>query len=79
MKWDFSPIGINLNTPLPLDLHIWLRRLTWAQLLACTTAPICLLKNVINFVQLWKASKILVGVDLAERATARDEKEKTKR
>jgi CDP-diacylglycerol--inositol 3-phosphatidyltransferase len=76
MKWDFSPIGLKVTTPLPFDLHLWLGQLTWAQLLACTTAPICLLKNVINFVQLWKASKILVGVDLAERAI---EREKTKR
>jgi CDP-diacylglycerol--inositol 3-phosphatidyltransferase len=30
------------------------------------------LKNIINFVQLWKASKILVGVDLAERAKTRE-------
>lgn len=79
MKWDTSPIGLKTNTPLPLDLHLWLAQLTWAQLLAWTTAPVCLLKNIINFVQLWKASKILVGVDLAERAAARDEREKTKR
>jgi CDP-diacylglycerol--inositol 3-phosphatidyltransferase len=30
------------------------------------------MKNIINMVQLWKASKILVGVDLAERAKARE-------
>lgn len=35
--------------------------------------PIFVLKNVINVVQLWKASKILVGVDLAERAKARED------
>jgi CDP-diacylglycerol--inositol 3-phosphatidyltransferase len=34
--------------------------------------PICFAKNVINVVQLWKASKMLVGVDLAERAKARE-------
>jgi len=39
--------------------------------MALLTAPIFLLKNIINVVQLWKASKILVGVDLAERAAAR--------
>lgn len=78
MKWDFAPIGIKINTPLPYDLQLCLAQMTWAQLLACTTAPICLLKNVINFVQLWKASKVLVGVDIAERAIARDEKERSK-
>lgn len=36
--------------------------------------PVFFIKNVINVVQLWKASKILVGVDLAERAKARKEK-----
>lgn len=41
--------------------------LTWPQLLAVITAPICLGKNIINVVQLWKASKILVGIDLATR------------
>jgi CDP-diacylglycerol--inositol 3-phosphatidyltransferase len=46
--------------------------LTWPQLLALFCFPICALKNVINIVQLWKASKMLVGVDLAERAAARE-------
>lgn len=39
--------------------------------MASITFFIFVLKNVINVVQLWKASKILVGVDLAERAAAR--------
>ncbi len=46
---------------------------TWPQLLAYVCGPICALKNFVNLVQLWKASKILVGVDLAERAKAREE------
>ena len=48
-----------------------LGNLTYPQLMATLTFPIFLLKNIINVVQLWKASKILVGVDLAERAAAR--------
>lgn len=36
--------------------------------------PICFGKQVINVVQFWKASKILVGLDLAERKAARQEK-----
>jgi CDP-diacylglycerol--inositol 3-phosphatidyltransferase len=32
---------------------------------------VCFVKNVINVVQMWKASKILVGVDLAERGRLR--------
>lgn len=51
---------------------IWfLRQLTWPQVAAMFTGPVCLLKNIINVVQFWKASKILVGLDLHERAAAR--------
>ncbi|EEB90027.1 hypothetical protein MPER_11820 [Moniliophthora perniciosa FA553] len=38
-----------------------------AKFVAWCTLPVCALKNVINLVQLWKASKVIVGVDLAER------------
>jgi CDP-diacylglycerol--inositol 3-phosphatidyltransferase len=43
--------------------------------MALMTFPIFAIKNIINVVQLWKASKILVGVDLAERAAARAAKQ----
>ncbi|KIJ44018.1 hypothetical protein M422DRAFT_228628 [Sphaerobolus stellatus SS14] len=79
MKWESQPIGIRPYTILPFDLPAFLAEVTWAQLLACCTFPICVLKNFINLVQLWKASKILVGVDLAERATAREAREESKR
>lgn len=46
--------------------------LTWPQLMAYCSSPVFFVKNAINVVQLWKASKILVGVDIAERAAARD-------
>ena len=45
--------------------------LTWPELIALLCFPVSVLKNIVNIVQLWKASKILVGVDLAERAKAR--------
>ncbi|PPQ63084.1 hypothetical protein CVT24_005939 [Panaeolus cyanescens] len=61
MRWTTTPISPAL-----------LGHLTYPQLMAYLTAPIFLLKNIINVVQLWKASKILVGVDLAERAAARN-------
>ncbi|KAF8522236.1 phosphatidylinositol synthase [Hysterangium stoloniferum] len=77
MKWDFQPIGLRAYTALPFELPLWLPNVTCAQLLAIVTFPVCLFKNIINVVQLWKASKILVGVDLAERAAAREEKEKS--
>ncbi|KAJ9125502.1 hypothetical protein QFC22_000463 [Naganishia vaughanmartiniae] len=51
---------------------IWfIRQVTWPQVVAILTGPVCFGKNVINCVQFWKASKILVGVDLAEREAAR--------
>lgn len=63
MKWVTDPIG----------LPSFLSNLTYAQAAAIISLPVCFLKNVINLVQLWKASKILVGVDLAEREMARKE------
>ncbi|KAK7043596.1 hypothetical protein VNI00_008207 [Paramarasmius palmivorus] len=45
--------------------------LSWAQFIALVTFPVCFLKNIINLVQLWKASKVIVGVDLAEREKRR--------
>ncbi|KAI0028116.1 CDP-diacylglycerol-inositol 3-phosphatidyltransferase [Vararia minispora EC-137] len=46
--------------------------LTWAGVAALCCAPISFVKNAINVVQLWKASKMLVGVDIAERQAARE-------
>ncbi|KAJ3513652.1 hypothetical protein NLJ89_g2830 [Agrocybe chaxingu] len=60
IKWTSRPIGLS-----------FLGNMTYPELMALTSFPIFFLKNVINVVQLWKASKILVGVDLAERAAAR--------
>jgi len=63
MKWIETPIG----------LPGFFSNLTYPQLVAASTFPIFLGKNIINMVQLWKAAKILVGVDLAERALAREQ------
>lgn len=62
MKWVHTPISS----------FALLSSFTWPQILALVSLPVCFAKNVINLVQLWKASKILVGVDLAERAAARE-------
>lgn len=67
MKWVHTP----LSTSIGMDVA-YLSGWTWAELLAAVCFPICATKNFINAVQLWKASKILVGVDLAERAQARE-------
>jgi CDP-diacylglycerol--inositol 3-phosphatidyltransferase len=69
MKWVKTPIGLT---------HPLLKHLTWPEAVAIASFWVFLAKNIINFVQLWKASKILVGVDLAERAKAREASPKSK-
>ena len=66
IKWVHTPLWPSVGIA-----PILFANLTWAEAMAWTCLPICFLKNVINLVQLWKASKILVGVDLAERARER--------
>lgn len=46
--------------------------ITWPQVVGLLTFPICAGKQMINVVQFWKASKILVGIDLADRQAARN-------
>ena len=67
MKWVHTPLSESFGITGALADY------TWPQLLAYVSGPICAYKNFVNLVQLWKASKILVGVDLAERAKAREE------
>ncbi|KAF8343939.1 CDP-diacylglycerol-inositol 3-phosphatidyltransferase [Cantharellus anzutake] len=76
-KWETSPIGepfrsLALGFPYRYQAHV--ADITWPQLLAVLTSGVCFLKNIINVVQLWKASKILVGLDIAERASRRLER-----
>jgi CDP-diacylglycerol--inositol 3-phosphatidyltransferase len=66
MKWVDTPLDYKLAQEHPI-----LMDLTWASAIALVCLPVCVLKNIINLVQLWKASKILVGVDLVERGMAR--------
>lgn len=83
MKWDTVPLGLSLFPAFIAQwipsLAVWISSLTFAQILALFTFPVCFGKNVINLVQGWKASKILVGVDLAERNRARAVKLQEKR
>jgi len=69
MKWVHTPIGLAVHSTYP---PLSLTDVTYPQIMALISFPICFTKNIINLVQLWKASKILVGVDLAERAIARE-------
>jgi CDP-diacylglycerol--inositol 3-phosphatidyltransferase len=66
MKWT--------NTPIDLDFFpSVISALSWPELIAAITFPVFAYKNfLVNVVQLWKASKILVGVDLADRQEARE-------
>ncbi|KAJ1309792.1 hypothetical protein OPQ81_006557 [Rhizoctonia solani] len=74
---SFQPAG----APIPaLDsASQFFANLSWPDLLALTTFPISFAKNIINVVQLWKASKMLVGIDLADRAKEREAKQNLKR
>lgn len=67
MKWVHTPLSVTLGAGYGI-----LGDLTWPTVIWYICMPIWFLKNAVNFVQLWKASKILVGVDLAERAEARE-------
>jgi len=74
-KWTSAPVPVDLSflSILPF-VGRYMAHLTYAETVVILSAPVCILKNVINLVQLWKASKILVGIDLAERAEARRRK-----
>lgn len=48
------------------------RRTTWPQVAALLTLPICAAKQLFNALQFWKAAKVLVGIDLIERAKKRE-------
>jgi CDP-diacylglycerol--inositol 3-phosphatidyltransferase len=65
MKWVHTPIGLKSS-------FTFVENMTYPLAMALISFPVCFTKNVINMVQLWKASKILVGIDLATRAQARE-------
>ncbi|KAJ7740670.1 phosphatidylinositol synthase [Mycena maculata] len=67
MKWTVKPFSLLEDIP-------WIGGITYAQTFALLSFPIFFIKNFINVVQLWKASKILVGVDIKERQEARKAK-----
>lgn len=66
-RWVHSPIGVG---------PALISGLTWPELAAYLTGTVSFVKNVINVVQLWKASKMLVGVDIAERQASREAAQK---
>lgn len=76
MKWTSTPLGLgSLLLSLPTDLLALLPtpalklagNLTWPQLIALLSFPVCAMKQIINCVQFWKASKVLVESDQEER------------
>jgi CDP-diacylglycerol--inositol 3-phosphatidyltransferase len=76
IKWDHTPLYTLLpksfiSSPVFIEnVPSFFLHFTLAHLVATITMPISLGKNIINVVQAWKASKVLVGVDLRERALA---------
>jgi CDP-diacylglycerol--inositol 3-phosphatidyltransferase len=85
MHFYDHPIGIPVFTILkhlptgiaeavPKSVLAWLIRLTWPELVGLITFPVCFIKQVINVVQFWKASKQLCDLDLEERWRARNKK-----
>ncbi|KAF5391259.1 hypothetical protein D9757_001989 [Collybiopsis confluens] len=73
-KWTATPVPMDFSWVRAPYVGHFMAHLTYAEAVVAVTAPVFLLKNIINVVQLWKASKILVGVDLAERAEARQQR-----
>jgi CDP-diacylglycerol--inositol 3-phosphatidyltransferase len=46
--------------PKASNMLVWfIRQVTWPQVVAILTGPVCFGKNIINCVQFWKASKIV--------------------
>jgi CDP-diacylglycerol--inositol 3-phosphatidyltransferase len=76
IKWDNTPLYTLLPYSVvtsPVFVENFppaLKHFTAAQLIAALTLPISVGKNIINIVQAWKASKVLVGVDLRDRYLA---------
>lgn len=52
---------------IPIKINFFLIKLSWPMLIAIICFPICLGKQIINCVQFWKASKVLVESDQEER------------
>lgn len=72
MAASLAKAAVNDPNGWPALAFHYIRELTWPQVMGAVTFPICLVKQVINGVQFWKAAKVLVGIDLAERAKKRE-------
>jgi CDP-diacylglycerol--inositol 3-phosphatidyltransferase len=69
---SLAKAAVNDPNGWPATIFHYIRELTWPQVMGAVTFPIFLVKQVINGVQFWKAAKVLVGIDLAERAHKRE-------
>lgn len=61
---------------LPAAVFKQVALLTWPEVVAAVTLPVCFVKQVINCVQFWKASKVLVESDQEERWEKQNKKGK---
>jgi CDP-diacylglycerol--inositol 3-phosphatidyltransferase len=84
-EWFLWPLGKGVASSLVLEaarnpdsiqasVFKMIENLTWPQIVAVITFPIFFVKQIINAVQFWKAAKVLVGIDLAEREKNRQKK-----
>lgn len=66
---SLSPSTLSLlqSAPYGDELLKFVANLTWPQVVALVTFPVCAMKQAINCVQFWKASKVLVEADQVER------------
>lgn len=78
MKFYLTPIGISvpqimsflpptIRHAIPLNVWYYIGRITWPQVIAVVSFPICFGKQVISCVQFWKAAKHLTEADREER------------
>lgn len=78
MKHWLTPIGLPVvplmqmlpmavRDSVPLIFWVTLQQLTWPQLVAAITLPVCAVKQIINMVQFWKAANHLCDSDREER------------
>lgn len=68
-------LPVHYRRAVPLSISKYLHEtLTWPQVLAVITFPVCFGKQVINCVQFWKAAKSLTDLDREEKYIERQAK-----
>ncbi|KAM0753771.1 CDP-diacylglycerol-inositol 3-phosphatidyltransferase [Meredithblackwellia eburnea MCA 4105] len=71
-----SLLSLIQQTPYHQQIIKAIANVSWPQVIALITFPICAMKQAINCVQFWKASKLLVEADQIERWEKQQAKKK---